>query len=87
MRQYRLPAIMYQPCKETENKYMAEIPVLEGCRAWGDTPSEAQQNLRDVAAAFIRSFKELKQVLPPAVEEKASELGESGDVSEVTIYY
>ena len=87
MRQYRLPAIMHQPCNETENKYMAEIPVLEGCRAWGDTPSEALQNLRDVASSFILSFKELKQVLPPAVEEKAYELDGSEDASEVTIYY
>ena len=27
MKQYKLPVIMHQPSEETENKYMAEIPL------------------------------------------------------------
>ena len=33
MKQYKLPVVMYEPSEETENKYMAEIPILPGCRA------------------------------------------------------
>ena len=33
---------------------MAEIPVLPGCRAWGDTPSEAIDIISDLAVDFIR---------------------------------
>ena len=68
MKQYRLPVVLHQPGEETENKYMAEIPLLKGCRAWGDTPAEALENLRSVASEFIRSFKEHGQCLPKAVE-------------------
>ena len=45
MKQYRLPAVMYQPSEDTECKYMAEVPALPGCRAWGDTPAEALEYL------------------------------------------
>lgn len=41
MKQYRLPVTMYQPSEETEYKYLAEVPLLPGCRAWGNTPAEA----------------------------------------------
>lgn len=30
MKQYRLPVIMHQPSDKTENKYMAEVPILTG---------------------------------------------------------
>ncbi|HSW58638.1 MAG TPA: type II toxin-antitoxin system HicB family antitoxin [Dehalococcoidales bacterium] len=86
MKQYKLPVIMYQPSEETENKYMAEIPLLSGCRAWGDTPAEALENLRSVAAEFIRSYKEHKQRLPRAVEDTAFELVGPKASDEVTVY-
>lgn len=68
MKQYRLPVIMHQPQEDTENKYMAEVPILPGCRAWGDTPGEALENLRSVASEFILSYREHEQSLPKAVE-------------------
>ena len=86
MKQYRLPVIMNQPSEETENKYMAEIPLLNGCRAWGDTPAEALEILRSVAAEFIRSYKERKQRLPRAVEDTAYELVGPKVATEVTVY-
>jgi predicted RNase H-like HicB family nuclease len=45
---------------------MAEIPVLNGCRAWGDTPGEALEILRSVASEYILSYKDHKQPLPLA---------------------
>ena len=86
MKQYRLPVVLHQPGEETENKYMAEIPLLKGCRAWGDTPAEALENLRSVAGEFIRSFKEHGQRLPKAVEDTAYELVGANLTTEVTIY-
>ena len=39
MELYRLAFVMHEPCYDTEDKYLAEIPALPGCRAWGDTPA------------------------------------------------
>ena len=86
MKQYRLPVIMYQPGEDTENKYMAEVPILTGCRAWGDTPAEALENLRSVASEFILSFKEHGEHLPKAVEETSYELVGPKASTEVTVY-
>ena len=86
MKQYKLPVIIYQPGEATENKYMAEVPILTGCRAWGDTPAEALENLRSVASEFILSFKEHGQHLPKAVEETAYELVGPKASTEVTVY-
>ena len=86
MKQYRLPVIMHQPSVETENKYMAEIPLLNGCRAWGDTPAETMEIMRSVAAEFLLSYKERNQRLPQAVENTAYELVGPKVSAEVTVY-
>jgi predicted RNase H-like HicB family nuclease len=86
MKQYKLAVIMHQPSEETENKYMAEIPLLIGCRAWGDTPDEALEILRSVATEFIRSYKEHKQRLPREIEDAAYELVGTKATTEVTVY-
>ena len=86
MKRYKLPVIIQQPSEETENKYMAEVPILKGCRAWGDTPEETLDNLRSVASEFIRSFKEHGHPIPKAIEETAYELVGPRVPAEVTIY-
>ncbi len=86
MKQYRLPVIIFEPAEETDNKYLAEIPILSGCRAWGDTPAEALENLRSVAAEFIQSFKQHGHHLPLAVEEAAYEIVGPKASTEVTVY-
>ena len=53
MKHYKLRYVMHDPSEDTEDKYMAEIPDLPGCRAWGDTPEEALDILSSVAAATI----------------------------------
>jgi len=85
MRQYKLPVTMYQPGEDTEYKYMAEVPTLPGCRAWGDTPGEALENLQSVATEFIRSYREHKDPLPKGVEETAFELVGAKTATEVTV--
>jgi predicted RNase H-like HicB family nuclease len=86
MKQYKLTVIIHQPGEETENKYLAEIPLLKGCRAWGDTPGEAMDNLHSVAGEFIRSMKAHGERLPKAVEETAYELVGPKVSTEVTVY-
>jgi predicted RNase H-like HicB family nuclease len=86
MKQYRLPVTVHQPGEETDNKYMAEVPILPGCRAWGETPAEALENLRSVAGEFILSYQEHGDVLPEAVEETAYELVGQKLSAEVTVY-
>ena len=56
-KQYRLPYTLLDPCEDTEDMYLAEVPVLPGCRAWGETAEEALLNLESVAAAFIESYQ------------------------------
>ena len=52
---YRLVVELRAPSESTEpDKYMAEIPALPGCRAWGDTPSETVEIVLSLALEFVR---------------------------------
>ena len=64
MELYKLSLVIHQPSEETEDKYMAEVPALPGCRAWGDTPTEVMENLQSVAAGFIDSYRTGGERLP-----------------------
>ena len=66
-KQYRLPYVLKAPSEETEDMYLAEIPVLPGCRAWGTTAEEALFNLEGVAADFIASCEDHGDQLPSAI--------------------
>ena len=64
----KLAAVLYDPSESTEpDKYMAEVPALPGCRAWGDTPEETLDTLQGVAEAFITSYIAQERELPPSV--------------------
>ena len=71
-RPYKLSVAMHAPSEETEGKYLAEIPVLPGCRAWGDTPEEALDILQSVAAATIEVYEERGYDLPDGLEEASA---------------
>ena len=64
MKHYKLRYVMHDPSEDTEDKYMAEIPDLPGCRAWGDTPEEALDILSSVASATIEVCIERGYELP-----------------------
>jgi predicted RNase H-like HicB family nuclease len=68
MKLYRLHFVLHGPEGEGEGRYLAELPALPGCRAWGATASEAFDNLHSVAAAFIESHKADGDPLPAEVE-------------------
>ena len=62
-----LPYTLKAPSEETEHMYLAEVRVLPGCRAWGETAEEALHNLDGVAADFIASHEEHGDELPPSI--------------------
>ena len=68
MKLYKLPIIIYEPSEETEYKYMAEVPALPGCRAWGDTVGESVDYIRGVAEAFVDSYLDREIALPEGGE-------------------
>ena len=65
MKLYKLPLVIHEPTEETEDKYMAEVSALPGCRAWGDTTTEVMEDLQSVAAGFIDSYKSSGDPLLP----------------------
>ena len=67
--QYKLPYVLRAPSDETEGMYLAEVPILPGCRAWGPTAEEAVFNLEGVAADFIASCEDHGDELPAAIAE------------------
>lgn len=69
MKHYKLRYVMHDPSEDTEDKYMAEIPALPGCRAWGDTPEDTIDILQSVAAAFIEVYIERGYELPAQVRD------------------
>ena len=85
MKLYRLSLVMHEPSEETENKYMAEVPALPGCRAWGDTAADALGNLQNLATAFIESYLSRGDPIPPQVEAAAMEAEGSDTLSEVLV--
>lgn len=85
MKLYKLPIIMHEPTRETEGKYLAEVPNLPGCRAWGDTAADALGNLQSVATAFIESYKARGDALPREIEKASVDAGGKGIPSEVLV--
>ena len=72
MKHYKLRYVMHDPSEDTEDKYMAEIPALPGCRAWGDTPEDTLDILQSVAAASIDVYIERGYELPRGVATSAA---------------
>ena len=81
---YKLPFVMHEPGAETEAKFMAEIPALPGCRAWGDTAAQTLENLQSVAA-FIESHADMGDDLPLEVEAASVEIAKNFVLNEVLV--
>ena len=85
MKHYRLPVTMHQPGEDTEFRYMAEIPILLGCRAWSYTSAEALATIKSVAVAFILSYQHHGHPLPDSVEASAYDWVGTMVTDEVTV--
>lgn len=61
----RYPILIY-PAEE--GGYVAEIPVLKGCLAQGETPDECLKELAKVQTLWIESARRNDEKLPSAEE-------------------
>ena len=74
---YRVPVTIKSPSADTEGKYLAEVPALPGCRAWGDTMDDALSYIQSVTAAFIDTYRDRGEPLPPGLTALTDEQRES----------
>ena len=61
---YQLDYILHEPEESEGWMYLAEVPTLQGCMAWGDTPEETLKSLLAVAQGIIQLRKENGEPLP-----------------------
>ena len=64
---YQLDCILHEPSEEQGWLYMAEIPNLPGCRAWGESANAALAELSIVAEQFILSYTERGDQIPAGI--------------------
>ncbi|MEC4669662.1 MAG: toxin-antitoxin system HicB family antitoxin [Nitrospirota bacterium] len=50
--------------------YIAVVPELRGCSAWGKTESEAIKAIKEAAAAWLEAAKANKIEIPTPIDEK-----------------
>ncbi len=68
MARYSFEYTLTEPCEETEDMYFADLPAMPGCHAWGETPEDAEENLRSMALAFLESYEAHGDELPAAAK-------------------
>ena len=64
---YQLDYVLHDPYEGEGWMYLAEIPTLQGCMTWGQTPEEGPKSLVAVAQTIIQLRKENEQPLPPEI--------------------
>lgn len=62
---------------EEDQGYIAVIPDLPGCNAWGRTEAETIREAHDAIAAWIKATKSIKRAIP-APSKPAEEMAYSG---------
>ena len=62
---YQLNYLLHEPAEDHGWMYRAEVPALQVCVAWGETPEETLKSLLAVAQTIIQVCKEDGQGLPP----------------------
>ena len=54
---YQLDYTLHEPEESEGWMYLAEVPALQGCIAWGKTPAETLHELMDVARILAQQGK------------------------------
>lgn len=62
---------------EEDKGYIAVVPDLPGCNAWGKTEAEAIREVHDAIAAWTKAAKSMKRAIP-APSKPADEMAYSG---------
>lgn len=70
MRSLHSYTIVLQP--DDNGTFVAYVPAIEGCHAWGETPESAQRELIDVFDMIRDEYVESGKPLPADVELVAS---------------
>lgn len=55
---------------DDNNTYVAYVPAIEGCHAWGKSEQEARLELNNVFDMFLEEYLEQDKILPDDVEIK-----------------
>jgi predicted RNase H-like HicB family nuclease len=50
---------------EEDEGYIADVPDLEACSAWGDTPEEALRQVQIAKAAWLEAAQAENKPIPP----------------------
>ena len=58
---YQLDYVLHEPEDGEGWMYLAEIPALQGCMAWEETPEETLKSLVAVAQTIVQLRKENAQ--------------------------
>lgn len=53
---------------DDNNTFVAYVPAIEGCHAWGETPEAARSELDNVFTMILEEFQEMGCCLPQDVE-------------------
>ncbi|MEY2830985.1 MAG: hypothetical protein RLZZ574_243 [Cyanobacteriota bacterium] len=53
---------------DDNNTFVAYVPAIEGCHAWGETPEAARFELDNVFAMILEECQEMGCCLPQDVE-------------------
>ena len=62
---------------DEDEGYIAVVPDLAGCNAWGKTEAAAIREAHDAIAAWIKAAKSMKRAIP-APSKPADEMAYSG---------
>ena len=53
---------------DDNNTFVAYVPAIEGCHAWGETSETARAELDNVFAMILEEYQEMGRSLPQDVE-------------------
>lgn len=53
---------------DDNNTYVAYVPAIEGCHAWGETSEAARAELNNVFAMILEEYQEMNRSFPQDVE-------------------
>jgi predicted RNase H-like HicB family nuclease len=56
---------------EDNGTFVAYVPAIAGCHAWGKTPEEAQSELINVFEMIVEEYEAEGRMLPEDVDVKA----------------
>lgn len=61
--------------RDDNGSYVAHVPALEGCHAWGATPTEAQSELQNVFDMIAEEYTSTGRAFPDDVQLTAAHAG------------